>query len=390
MDVLDGIIIVVSIIAVIRGIELGLVRQLFSGLGFFGGLFIGIWAEGRLIHFAHTDNTRTALAITIILGSAFLLLIVGEYVGDFLKFRLAQSRIDRFDRLLGSLAALLVVTLTIWLGVNTFASLPSQKWQQQVQASHIVRTLNNTLPATPTVLAHIGRVISPNGFPKVFNGLEPTITPKAVNQPAMGVLANAVSKDKTSVVKIEGKGCGGIVEGSGFIADTNTVITNAHVVAGVSNPEIIDANGKHATSVIWFDPNLDVAVLRAQHLAGRALPVAKTVATAGTPAAALGYPEGGDFTASPAGIISSFQAIGQNIYNAQSVTREIYSLNASILPGNSGGPLVDTSGTVVGLVFARSARYNDVGYALTMQKVMQALTQAEHQAKIVSTGNCAE
>lgn len=390
MNVLDGVIVFIALTSIVRGIQLGLVRQVCSGLGFFGGLFIGIWAESKLIHLAHTNGTRTALAVGVILGCAFLLLIVGEYIGDVLKFRLSSSRVDRFDKFLGSLAAFAIVTAAVWLGINTFASFPSHAWQQQVQGSRIVTKLNSNLPAAPNILARIGRVISPNGFPKVFNGIEPKIAPQTVAQPELGVLAGAVSKDKVSVVKIEGRGCGGTVEGSGFVANTNTVVTNAHVVAGVPSPEIIDDNGKHSTSVIWFDADLDVAVLRSKNLAGKPLNVQTTAVPSGTATAALGYPEGGGFTATPASVIDSFDAIGQNIYNAKNVTRNIYSLNAAIRPGNSGGPLIDTSGTVVGLVFARSARYNDVGYALTMRKVMSALSQAERQAKIVSTGDCTE
>ncbi|HSW74372.1 MAG TPA: MarP family serine protease [Candidatus Saccharimonadales bacterium] len=390
MDILDGVIVIVAIVAIVRGVELGLVRQLFSGLGFFGGLLIGIWAQTRLIHLAHSSNGRAALAISIILGCAFLLLIVGEYIGDVLKFRLSGSWLNKFDRLLGSFAAVIIVVATLWLGVNTFASFPSIGWQGQVQNSRIVSALNNVLPAAPSVIARIGRVVSPNGFPKVFNGVEPALAPRSVSQPNIDVLVNAVHKDKASVVKIEGQGCGGIVEGSGFVAGEGMVITNAHVVAGVQNPQIFDTNGKHSTQVIWFDPNLDVAVLHAENLAGAPLGMNARVANAGMATAALGYPEGGGFTASPAGVINSFEATGQNIYNAKTVSRQIYSLNATILPGNSGGPLVDTSGTVVGLVFARSARYDSVGYALTMQKVIDEFTQATQRHTTVSTGDCAD
>jgi S1-C subfamily serine protease len=61
-----------------------------------------------------------------------------------------------------------------------------------------------------------------------------------------------------------------------------------------------------------------------------------------------------------------------------------------VVPGNSGGPLVDTNGDVIGVVFATSTTYNNVGYALSTQKVVSEVGQARSSNHAVSTGSCAE
>jgi len=192
------------------------------------------------------------------------------------------------------------------------------------------------------------------------------------------------------VVKIEGRGCGGIVEGSGFVAGDGLVATNAHVVAGVAQPMILDANGEHHASVVWFDPNLDFAVLRTSNLAGAPLRIAATTVGQGTSAAVLGYPGGGDFTASPAAVLDAFTAVGRNIYNQGVTRRNIYSVKATVVPGNSGGPLVLQDGSVAGVVFAQSTVYDQVGYALTTQAISQELAAASTQTQGIATGSCAE
>ena len=168
------------------------------------------------------------------------------------------------------------------------------------------------------------------------------------------------------------------------------VATNAHVVAGIKKPYIQDANGTHTASVIWFNPNLDFAVLRASNLAGPVLPIKTAVATPGTAAAVLGYPGGGGFSAKPAAVSDSFVARGRNIYGRGVTNREIYELRADIIPGNSGGPVIAGDGSVIGVVFAQSTAYDHVGYALTAQQINNDLQQALRRNALVGTGSCAE
>ena len=112
--------------------------------------------------------------------------------------------------------------------------------------------------------------------------------------------------------------------------------------------------------------------------------------TTGTPGAVLGYPGGGSFTVVSASIITQLSATGQNIYGNGNITRSIYEINANVIPGNSGGPLINTSGKVMGIVFAQSTTYAHTGYALATAAPIVELTKAENNNHIVSTGGCAQ
>lgn len=204
----------------------------------------------------------------------------------------------------------------------------------------------------------------------------------------MGELTDAVREVRPSIVKIEGEGCNKVVEGSGFVAGDGAVVTNAHVVAGVRHPFVLDQNGRHGAKVVLFDPDLDIAILRAENLAGQPLPLQTALAEDGTPSAVLGYPSGSGFTAGPGVILETLTAQGRNIYNQGSITREVYSIKTDISQGNSGGPIVNKEGEVMGVIFAKSVNYQDVGYALTMEQIAAQINNARGLTDRVDTKSC--
>ncbi|HYH75406.1 MAG TPA: MarP family serine protease [Candidatus Saccharimonadales bacterium] len=390
MNILDVVIILLFITAILRGIDRGLVRQFFATLGLVAGLFLGSFIQGWLVQYADNAVQKASLILGILIGCVVSLAMVGEYVGGIVKGKIDQVhlyRINKADRIAGAGVGGLTLLFIVWLGAALLINAPLTSIQQQIKGSFIISTLNKTLPPAPTLVASIGNVIDPNGFPDVFTGLEPKIDTNTP-LPSIGELDNAVQASRVSVVKVEGEACGGVSDGSGFIADTGLVVTNAHVIAGVDTPFVIDAEGRHKASVLWFDKDLDLAIVRANGLAGEPLPIDSTTAPVGTPAAVLGYPGGGDFTAEPATILESFNAEGRDIYGQGESIRQIYSVRANVQPGNSGGPMVDAEGEVVGVVFAESTEYDQVGYALTMEAVLAALNQAKDQNTVVDTGYC--
>lgn len=390
MNWLDFLIAFFLVGAIIRGLDVGFIRQFFSTSGFFGGLFAGAWLQNHLVGLVHTPASRAFLALSVILTSALLCMALGEYIGWTLKFKVKDTAIaNRLDRYFGSVLAVGALLGAVWLGATMFRNVPSPMWQRQINGSRVVAALDSTLPSAPDVLSRLGKLIDPNSFPQVFLGLEP-VPGKEAPLPDMGELNAAVQTTRPSVVKIEGKGCGGIVEGSGFVANGNDVITNAHVLAGVREPLIIDSNGTHRARVIWFDPGLDMAVLRTSGLAGPPLKLEAATVGSGTAVAVLGYPGGGGFTANGAAVIDSFTARGRNIYDQGETTRDIYSLKAVVEEGNSGGPVVNKDGAVIGVIFAKSTAYEQVGYALTMPDVIHGLQQAIKNNRTVSTGECTE
>jgi S1-C subfamily serine protease len=387
--IIDILIVIFAVSALYRGREIGFIRQLFSTVGFFGGLLLGAWLQPHTITIAHSQAGRSIITLITTLGCALLLFSVGEYIGIRLKYRVRLKRFNTLDNGFGGALSIVSLLLTVWLTAAIIGNLPFPGLQSQVSKSHIVSALNHTLPSAPGVISRLGHLIDPNGFPQVFVDGEPA-PQKPIALPSLGTLQAAVNKDRASVVKLEGQGCGGIVEGSGFVVGPNLVATNAHVVAGIKHPYVEDDNGTHSGTVIWFDPNLDFAVLRVSNLSGNSLIISNKTVAAGTPAAVLGYPGGGSFTAGPAAVRDEFNASGRDIYGKGNTDRDVYELQATVRPGNSGGPLVSSDGTVIGVIFAESTNYPNVGYALTTSQINGIINPAAAANRPVSTGQCAE
>lgn len=363
-------------------------RQFFSTLGFFAGFFLGIWINNLFAGAINDATAQAVLTIVLVLALALALMAAGEFAGSRLKFRLQETRVKTLDKVFGSAIAAATILAAIWLGAAVLRNLPANSMHQQVEASGIVTLLNNNLPSAPALLTQLGNLINPNNPPRVFTGDEP-LYESDTPLPNMGELNQAVEKARASVVKIEGEGCSKIVEGSGFVAARGLVVTNAHVVAGVRQPFVLDQNGRHNAQTVLFDPNMDLAILRtSSSLAGKPLTLEAQEAEAGTAAAVLGFPSGGSFTAGPGAVLESFVAQGHNIYDQGVTFRGVYSVKTNIVKGNSGGPMINQDGKVIGVMFAKSTTQDQIGYALTMKQVNDKIEQARNLTSAVSTRSC--
>ncbi len=166
-------------------------------------------------------------------------------------------------------------------------------------------------------------------------------------------------------------------------------MTNAHVVAGVREPEVQVGDRRLKATVVVFDPRRDVAVLRVPDLGLTPLAFAPEPAEPGDSAIIIGYPNNGPFRADAARISGTQRARGPDIYRRdEDVVRQIYALRGLVRPGNSGGPLVDERGRVYGVVFAAAADRNDIGYALTAQEVAGDARAGITRSAEVSTQGC--
>ncbi len=388
MNIVDILIIIFAIGAIFRGLEIGFVRQFFSTAGFLGGLWIGAALQPLTVRLGHTEMSQSVITLLTTLGCALIFLTIGEILGIFVKRKMLNNSINPVDYVFGSGLAVLSFLVVVWLSANIFVSLPYNSVQQTINKSVIVKQLNSKFPAAPQVIASLSHLIDPNGFPDVFAGVEPAPS-GTVDQPGLKGFRTAIAADAVSVVRISGQGCGGIVEGSGFVVDDNVVATNAHVIAGIDHVVVQDPNGSHTAVPLWFDPNLDFALLRVSDLAGKPLTFDTTSQQRGTAGAVLGYPGGGSFTAKSAAVLDTFTATGRNIYGTGQTERDVYELQADIIPGNSGGPVINDRGKVLGVVFAESTTYDKIGYALTAQEVVQDIQAAKEQNHVRNTGQCA-
>jgi S1-C subfamily serine protease len=391
MNALDVIIILMALSALLRGLEIGLVRQVFSTVGFIGGLFLGAYLQQFIVELAVTQTGKSMVTIMTTLGTAVIFLFVGEYIGTRLKSKIEPKLgLNKFDGYFGGILGSLTLLFVAWLGAAIVLSFPLFTTGDMIRGSGIINGMNRSLPPAPNIVSRLGKLIDPNGFPQVFMGREP-VQPANTTVPGISSgLQDAIDRSKASVVKMEGIGCGGIVDGTGFVIGSDLVATNAHVVAGVRRPFVTDSNGQHSARAVWFDPDLDFAIVKANNLAGPPLLINNSIAADGTRAAVLGYPGGGPLTAGGAEVLDRFTARGRDIYGESISQRDVYRLAARVIPGNSGGPVIDDDGTVIGVIFAQSTEHDSIGYALTTPQLAAAINQAQAQNRDVLTGSCAQ
>ncbi|HZQ85765.1 MAG TPA: MarP family serine protease [Acidimicrobiales bacterium] len=387
MNLLDLLILVLVAGAVAHGLWLGAAIQALSLGGFVVGMVAGAGLAPLAARLASDPAAKAALSLGVLFAVAGLVGSFGRVVGVRVWGRIRRRGLAGLDAALGAVGSAAVTLLGCWLVGSMLATAPVVTLATEVQQSAILRTLDAVLPPAPSVFSRLQRLIEPEGFPQVFAQLEPHPAP-GLPLPGDPVVRGAVAAARAATVKVVGFGCGGVQEGSGFVAAPDLVVTNAHVVAGIGAPIVIDGAGRHTTTPVLFDPRLDVAVLRAP-LSERPLSLGPGSVARGTEGAVLGYPGGGPFDAEPAVVAARYQAIGRDIYSEGLTSRAVYELRSRVRPGNSGGPLVAGTGTVVGVVFSRSSYDQSVGYALTSDEVVPALRRATSSAARVDTGPCA-
>ncbi|MFP5225922.1 MAG: MarP family serine protease [Actinomycetota bacterium] len=380
-------------LAVMTGYRRGAMLQLFSWGGFVLGLFVGGIISPRLVD-AFGPSAPAAKAITgviLFLGVAFVTEAIIAVAGGTVLRRITNLSIKKADRLAGSTIAAVMAILSAWV-----LSVPAKRAPQlaaSIRDSVVLRATYAVLPDPPDVIAGLGGLLNHTGFPEVFQQLNPSLAPGV--EPAPESL-----KDDAQILaaarvtyKVESRGCGGLVDGSGFSIRRGYVMTAAHVLAGTKDHKVLepsDGGGRAYDAVpVYMDTKKDIAVLRVPGLERGRLGLADSPAERGTDGAAIGYPGGGDRRISVARVRARTDAVGRDIYSRRSVTREIYVLRARVRQGNSGGPLVDEAGRVRGLIFAASAQDAEESYALTEAEIRHAQNAGAKRSSPVKTGSCA-
>jgi S1-C subfamily serine protease len=194
-----------------------------------------------------------------------------------------------------------------------------------------------------------------------------------------------------SVVKVTGDApeCRRRIEGSGFVFAPEHVMTNAHVVAGTQGLITVESNGSDLQGrVVYFDSDLDLAVIFVPGLTAAPLAFDDDVVASGTDALVLGYPLDGPYTPVAARVRDVMTVRGPNIYDDHDVVRQVYVLRATVRSGNSGGPVLGTDGRVLGVVFAAAVDDDQTGFALTPQEAQPVANAANNLQNAVDTGRC--
>jgi S1-C subfamily serine protease len=288
----------------------------------------------------------------------------------------------------GAAVSAVSVLLIAWFIGSAVASAPFPAVTRQVDYSVVLRGVGRFMPGTAqTMFSDFGRILARGPSGQVFGGFGaegaltvPPPDPRAVDAPGL-------ARDRHSIVMIEGTSATCPAgEGSGFVFAPRHVLTNAHVVAGMTEgPVVKDGRGaSYQARVVYFDPRRDIAVLYVPGLHARPLHFGSSASWGGD-AIVAGYPRGMAFAAVPARIGANLAVNIRTIYKAGPVIRHIYSIRANVQPGNSGGPLLAPDGSVYGVVFAADLDTKNFGYALTAGEVLPGAQAAATRTTTAST-----
>jgi len=381
---LDWLIIAFSLAMAFWGYQQGLIVGVLSLAGFAIGAFLGsrlglaLLPEGSHSPYA----PATALAGALLVGGIVAVSMEGAAVAARRRL-LGQAGRRRGVAVAESTGgAVLLVALALgiaWLFGAVALNAPGAKsLRTAVQESAILRALNDAFPPS-------------SGLIRALNRIDPRVS---VQGPSPDVAApdSKIARDPEvraasgSVVRVLGTACGLGVEGSGWIAAPGLVVTNAHVVAGETDTTVTPAGSDSSLDAtpVHYDPTNDLALLRVSGLGDAPLSFAPDV-TSGTPGAVIGYPENGPLTITPARVGATGPVITQDSYGRGPVTRQLTALRGEVHSGNSGGPLVDGNGRVMGTVFAATTQGKPGGYAVPNGIVAGALSDS---SGAVSTGPC--
>ncbi|HVY77526.1 MAG TPA: MarP family serine protease [Solirubrobacterales bacterium] len=366
MTAIDWAIVAFTLALGLWGYRQGLIVGTLTLVGFGIGAFAGS-RLGPLVLNQGSASPYTPLCAALgalLVGAAMAVTMESLALG--LRTRLIRGRGLRLADGAGGAALIASVALgLVWVfGAVALHAPGTDRLRVDVQRSLILRSLNDVMPPSGPVLNALDRV---DPAPSIAGPATPVAPPDPALLDDPDVLAAS-----DSVVRVLGTACGLGVEGSGWVAGPGLIVTNAHVVAGEDDTSITTQGGASlSATVVYFDPENDLALLHVDADLP-SLPIAPDPA-AGTAGAVLGYPENGPYAASPARLGETRETISDDAYGRGPIRRSIASLRGSVRSGNSGGPLVDGRGRVLGTVFAATTAGAAGGFAVPDAVVEEAL-----------------
>ena len=357
-----------------QGLVVGVLTLVAFAAGAFGGSRLGplLLSEG-----AGSPYAPLFAALGALLAGALAAVTVENLALDVRERLVRGGPLRLLDGAGGATLVAAVALGLIWVfGAVALHAPGAAELRSDVQRSVILRGLNDLLPPSGPILNALDR-IDP----------APSIAGRAatVSAPDPKIAADPdVERAGRSVVRVLGTACGLGIEGSGWVASTGLVVTNAHVIAGEDDTTVATIDGATLDAEpVHYDPDNDLAILRID----APLPPLRiaTEPRRGTAGAVLGYPENGPYAVSAARMGETSIAISEDSYGNGPINRSIASLRGSVRSGDSGGPLVDADGRVMATVFAATTSGPPGGFATPNDIVRSALEEAGGP---VDTGPC--
>jgi len=386
VSLFDLLIVLAVIGSAVGGYRLGFVARVASWMGLALGIAVAAWSAPKLLDAINGPDPSSRL---VIVGAAFVVIAsiggaLGAVAGAAVRRAIPFGAVRRVDQAAGAVVGVFGALVLVWLLLPALSDVPGSV-SREVRSSSIAQALDDWAPRAPKSLQALRQLVRDVNFPQVFNDLRPSIStgpPPSGPVLAAGVQARVVA----STVRVSGVACGRVLEGSGFSPAPNTIVTNAHVVAGVRGSMVLRPDGRRLSATVTvFDSQRDLAVLTVAGLGEPTLDV--TTARIGDEAAVFGHPEGQiPIDVQPARVVDRRVAVGRDLYNENVTRRDIYFLAARLAPGDSGGALVNGSGVVVGVAFAIAPDEPSTAYALSDKELRPVLALPRGAA--VSTGPC--
>jgi S1-C subfamily serine protease len=388
--VLDIVLGLVLLSYLVYGLSAGVVVSLAGLLGIVVGAIAAFFAIPLVTLWVADSGWR----VPLVLLTALVLLVVGQVLGlalgKLIRRGFERTPLRVVDRVLGGLLDVVVAALLMSMLAFSVSSLGVPFISQAIAGSRVISTIDGITPdPVKAALAQLRSIAVEDGIPAIGDAIASGGT-GTVTAPDTETNTSALNLAAQSVVKITGNAyqCGQNQSGSGFVVAPGRVVTNAHVVAGVTRP-VVEApgGGAYPGRVVFFDPARDLAVIAASGLPAKALQLSPNLAP-GAAAVFDGYPLGGPFRSSPATVQSVPTVEMKDIYGQNPSPRQLYYLAATVQEGNSGGPLLTPAGKVAGVIFAKSTQNPGVGYALTTQELSPVASQAASLSSPVQSGTC--
>lgn len=387
---LDIAVLAVALIAAISGWRSGAPGSVLALVGVVLGAVAGVLLAPHVVN--HIDGPRTKLFVTLFLILALVVIgeIAGVVLGRAVRGAIRNPTLRVVDSVIGVAVQLVLVLTAAWLLGTALVSSPQPNLAAAVQGSRVIAEVDSIAPSwLRSVPGRLSGLWDTSGLHDVLKDFGPTPV-AAVDAPDASLANSAVvGTTRSSVVKVRGvaTSCQKVLEGSGFVVAPNRVMSNAHVVAG-SETVTVEVDGKtYDAKVVSYDPNADISILDVPDLPSAPLQFVDSEAPAGTDGIVMGYPGGGDFTATPARVREVIELNGPDIYRSTTVTREVYTIRGTVKQGNSGGPMINRSGKVLGVVFGAAVDDVDTGFVLTAQEVSRQMAKVGNVAP-VPTGAC--
>jgi S1-C subfamily serine protease len=387
---LDIAVVAVAFVAAISGWRSGALGSLMSFVGVVLGAIAGVMLAPHIVSHISSPRGKLFAALFLILALVVVGEVAGVVLGRAVRGAIRNKAVRTVDSVIGVALQLVVVMVAAWLLASPLTSSDQPNLAAATRGSKVLAEVDKYAPEwLKTVPKRMSALLRTSGLPDVLQPFGRTPI-QAVDAPDASLADSlVVANAQPSVVKIRGvaPGCQKVLEGTGFVIAPNRVMSNAHVVAG-SDSVTVEAEGQtHDATVVSYDPNEDISILDVPNLPQRPLVFADQPAKSGTDAVVLGYPGGGEFAATPARVRETIELNGPDIYRTTTVNREVYTIRGTVRQGNSGGPMINRAGQVLGVVFGAAVDDNDTGFVMTANEVSRQLAKIGNTAK-VPTGAC--